>query len=147
MIKYELTNAPVLILTDFELPFKLSIDAACSKGIGAALHQRQIVDGGPMEGVICYISRKLKDLENNVVTPSTEVQVPQLESQLEDPRLRDYKDNKSFLIDGLLYHREKNTSSLTVIDRDHISLILHECHDCPYIGHITRANLVSIVGD
>ncbi|MBW0553246.1 hypothetical protein O181_092961 [Austropuccinia psidii MF-1] len=29
-IKYELTNAPVLLLPDFELPFKLNIDAACS---------------------------------------------------------------------------------------------------------------------
>ncbi|MBW0468036.1 hypothetical protein O181_007751 [Austropuccinia psidii MF-1] len=52
-IKHELTNAPVLILPDFELPFKLDIDAACSQGLGAALHQRQIVDGEPREGVIC----------------------------------------------------------------------------------------------
>ncbi|MBW0524262.1 hypothetical protein O181_063977 [Austropuccinia psidii MF-1] len=51
-IKHELTNAPVLILPDFELPFKLYIDAACSQGLGAALHQRQIVDGEPREGVI-----------------------------------------------------------------------------------------------
>ncbi|MBW0574187.1 hypothetical protein O181_113902 [Austropuccinia psidii MF-1] len=62
-IKHELTNAPVLILPDFELPFKLYIDSACSQGLGAALHQRQIVDGEPREGVICYISRKLKDSE------------------------------------------------------------------------------------
>ncbi|MBW0499365.1 hypothetical protein O181_039080 [Austropuccinia psidii MF-1] len=60
-IKYELTNAPVLILPAFELPFKLYIDAACSQGLGAALHQRQIVDGEPRKGVICYISRQLKD--------------------------------------------------------------------------------------
>ncbi|MBW0466594.1 hypothetical protein O181_006309 [Austropuccinia psidii MF-1] len=44
-IRHELTNAPVLILPDFELPFKLYIDAACSQGLGAALHQRQNVDG------------------------------------------------------------------------------------------------------
>ncbi|MBW0497064.1 hypothetical protein O181_036779 [Austropuccinia psidii MF-1] len=30
---------------------------------------------------------------------------PELESQLEGPCLRDYKDNKFVLIDGLLYHR------------------------------------------
>ncbi|MBW0560371.1 hypothetical protein O181_100086 [Austropuccinia psidii MF-1] len=60
-IKNELTNAPVLILPDFELPFKLYIDAACSQGLGAALHQRQIVDVEPREGLICYISRQLKD--------------------------------------------------------------------------------------
>ncbi|MBW0553066.1 hypothetical protein O181_092781 [Austropuccinia psidii MF-1] len=62
-IKYELTNAPVLIFPDFELPFKLYIDAACSQSLGSALHQRQIVDGEPREGVICYISRQLKDSE------------------------------------------------------------------------------------
>ncbi|MBW0540851.1 hypothetical protein O181_080566, partial [Austropuccinia psidii MF-1] len=63
-IKYELTNAPVLILPDFELPFKLYIDAACRQGLGAALHQRQIVDGEPREAVIFYISRQLKDSES-----------------------------------------------------------------------------------
>ncbi|MBW0473995.1 hypothetical protein O181_013710 [Austropuccinia psidii MF-1] len=44
-IKHELTNAAVLILPYFELPFKLYIDAACSQGLGAALNQRQIADG------------------------------------------------------------------------------------------------------
>ncbi|MBW0472108.1 hypothetical protein O181_011823 [Austropuccinia psidii MF-1] len=63
MIKYELTNAPVLIFPDFKLPFRLYIDAECSQGLGAALHQRQIVDGEPREGVISYISRRLKDSE------------------------------------------------------------------------------------
>ncbi|MBW0491009.1 hypothetical protein O181_030724 [Austropuccinia psidii MF-1] len=38
-------------------------NAASSKGLAEALHQRQIVDGEPREGVICYISRKLKDSE------------------------------------------------------------------------------------
>ncbi|MBW0547892.1 hypothetical protein O181_087607 [Austropuccinia psidii MF-1] len=52
-IKHELTNAPVAILPDFELPFKLYIDAACSQGSGAALHQTQIVDDKPREGGIC----------------------------------------------------------------------------------------------
>ncbi|MBW0487534.1 hypothetical protein O181_027249 [Austropuccinia psidii MF-1] len=59
---------------------------------------------------------------------------PQLESQLEETWLRVYKEHKFSLVDGLLYHREKYTSSLTVIDRDHISLILNKCHDFPYIG-------------
>ncbi|MBW0467004.1 hypothetical protein O181_006719 [Austropuccinia psidii MF-1] len=51
-IKYELTDAPVLILYDFELKLKLFIDSSCSQGLGAALHQRQIVDGEPREGGI-----------------------------------------------------------------------------------------------
>ncbi|MBW0479784.1 hypothetical protein O181_019499 [Austropuccinia psidii MF-1] len=59
-IKHELTNVPLLILPDFELPFKLYIDEACSQGLEEALHQRQIVDGEQREVVICYISRKLK---------------------------------------------------------------------------------------
>ncbi|MBW0590893.1 hypothetical protein O181_130608 [Austropuccinia psidii MF-1] len=71
-IKHELTNAPVLILTDFELPFKLYTDAACSQGLGAALHQRQIVNGEPREGVICYISRKMKDSEARYGANQTE---------------------------------------------------------------------------
>ncbi|MBW0567865.1 hypothetical protein O181_107580 [Austropuccinia psidii MF-1] len=62
-IKYELTNAPVLILPDFELLFKLYMDEACSQGLGEALHQRQIVDDEPRERVICYISRQLKGSE------------------------------------------------------------------------------------
>ncbi|MBW0477500.1 hypothetical protein O181_017215 [Austropuccinia psidii MF-1] len=71
-IKYELRNAPVLIMADFELPFKLYIDAACSQGLGAALHQRQIVDGEPREGVICYSSTQLKDLEARYGATQTE---------------------------------------------------------------------------
>ncbi|MBW0564462.1 hypothetical protein O181_104177 [Austropuccinia psidii MF-1] len=62
-IKYELTNAPVLILPDFELPFKLYIDEACSQGLREALHQSQIVDDEPRERVICFIFRKLKGSE------------------------------------------------------------------------------------
>ncbi|MBW0520427.1 hypothetical protein O181_060142 [Austropuccinia psidii MF-1] len=254
-IKHELTNAPVLLLPDFELPFKLYIDAACSQGLGAALHHRQIVDGEPREGVICYISRQLKDLEarygatqteflclvwaledlhyylegavfefhtdctalksllnmkttnrhmlrwpiaiqeyrgnmtiiykeesgtldrGNTDSEETETPIlgissselhneffsavpksyanpkkcgillqllqqkyrsPELESQLEEPWLRAYKDNMFFHIDGLLYHRERHTSALTVVDRDNIPLILQECHDCPYMGHMSE---------
>ncbi|MBW0464993.1 hypothetical protein O181_004708 [Austropuccinia psidii MF-1] len=33
---------------------------------------------------------------------------------------------------------EKHNSALTIIDRDHISLILQECHDCPYMGHMSE---------
>ncbi|MBW0522480.1 hypothetical protein O181_062195 [Austropuccinia psidii MF-1] len=61
-----------------------------------------------------------------------------LESQLGGPWLRDFKENKFFLIHGLLYHREKHTSALKVIERDHISLILKEFHDFPYKGHMSE---------
>ncbi|MBW0536905.1 hypothetical protein O181_076620 [Austropuccinia psidii MF-1] len=71
-IKHELINAPVLILPDFELPFKLYRDAACSHGLGAALNQRQMVDNEPREGVICYISRQMKDSEARYGATKTE---------------------------------------------------------------------------
>ncbi|MBW0542624.1 hypothetical protein O181_082339 [Austropuccinia psidii MF-1] len=71
-IKHEITDAPVLILPDFELPFKLYIDAACSQGLGEALHQRQIVDGEQREGVICYLSRQMKNLEARYAATQTE---------------------------------------------------------------------------
>ncbi|MBW0488068.1 hypothetical protein O181_027783 [Austropuccinia psidii MF-1] len=48
-IKHELTNAPILILPEFELPWKLYIDAACSQGLGETFYQRQIVNGEPRE--------------------------------------------------------------------------------------------------
>ncbi|MBW0546751.1 hypothetical protein O181_086466 [Austropuccinia psidii MF-1] len=49
-----------------------SKDAAFSQGLGAALHQRQITDGEPREGVICYISRQLKDSEARYGATQTE---------------------------------------------------------------------------
>ncbi|MBW0489720.1 hypothetical protein O181_029435 [Austropuccinia psidii MF-1] len=71
-IKHELKNAPVCTFPDFELPFKLYIDASCSQGLGADLHQRQIVYGEPREGVICYISRQLKYSEARYGATQTE---------------------------------------------------------------------------
>ncbi|MBW0501306.1 hypothetical protein O181_041021 [Austropuccinia psidii MF-1] len=47
-------------------------NAACIQGLGEALHQRQIVDGEPREGVICYISWKLKDSEASYGATQTE---------------------------------------------------------------------------
>ncbi|MBW0523517.1 hypothetical protein O181_063232 [Austropuccinia psidii MF-1] len=70
--KHELTNAPVPILPDFELPFKLYIDAACRQGLAEPLHQRQIVDSEPGEVVICYISMNLKDSEARYGATQTE---------------------------------------------------------------------------
>ncbi|MBW0498117.1 hypothetical protein O181_037832 [Austropuccinia psidii MF-1] len=71
-IKHDLTNAPFLKLPEFQLPFKFYIDESFSPGLGASLHQRQIVDGEPREGVICYISRKLKDSEARYGATQTE---------------------------------------------------------------------------
>ncbi|MBW0528012.1 hypothetical protein O181_067727 [Austropuccinia psidii MF-1] len=77
----------------------------------------------------CGILLKLLQQKNRIT---------ELECKLEHPLLRYYKENKFFLIDGLLYHREKHTSALTVVHRDHISLILQACHDFSYMGHMSE---------
>ncbi|MBW0545064.1 hypothetical protein O181_084779 [Austropuccinia psidii MF-1] len=61
-IKYALTNAPLLLMPDCKLPCKLYI-VACGEGLGAALHQVQIVNFKPYEGPICFISRQIKPTE------------------------------------------------------------------------------------
>ncbi|MBW0538215.1 hypothetical protein O181_077930 [Austropuccinia psidii MF-1] len=61
-IKYALTNAPLLLMPDWKLPFKLYIDA-CGEGLGAALHQIQTVNDKPNEGPICFISIQIKPTE------------------------------------------------------------------------------------
>ncbi|MBW0565802.1 hypothetical protein O181_105517 [Austropuccinia psidii MF-1] len=49
-------------MLDFTLPFKLYIDAL-GDGLGAALHQVQIINNKPVEGPICFLSRKTKPTE------------------------------------------------------------------------------------
>ncbi|MBW0559739.1 hypothetical protein O181_099454 [Austropuccinia psidii MF-1] len=53
-IRCPLTNAPLLLMPDWKLPFKLYIHA-CGEGLGEALHQAQIVNGKPYEGPISFI--------------------------------------------------------------------------------------------
>ncbi|MBW0515379.1 hypothetical protein O181_055094 [Austropuccinia psidii MF-1] len=61
-IKYSLTNAPLLLMPDWKTLFKMYIDA-CGPGLGAPLHQFQIVNDKPDEGPICFISRQIKPTE------------------------------------------------------------------------------------
>ncbi|MBW0592132.1 hypothetical protein O181_131847 [Austropuccinia psidii MF-1] len=58
-LREALTTAPLLLMPDFKLPFKLYIDAS-GDGLGAALHQVQIINDKPIEGPICFISRQIK---------------------------------------------------------------------------------------
>ncbi|MBW0579786.1 hypothetical protein O181_119501 [Austropuccinia psidii MF-1] len=57
-----LTTAPLLLMPDLQLPFKLYIDAS-GDGLGGALHQFQIINDKPVEGPICFISRQIKPTE------------------------------------------------------------------------------------
>ncbi|MBW0518488.1 hypothetical protein O181_058203 [Austropuccinia psidii MF-1] len=61
-LKNSLTNSSFLLIPDCKLPFKLYIDS-CGEGLGAALHQTQIINEKPVEGPICFISRQIKPTE------------------------------------------------------------------------------------
>ncbi|MBW0553318.1 hypothetical protein O181_093033 [Austropuccinia psidii MF-1] len=61
-IRKALTEAPLLLMPDWNIPFKFYLDA-CGDGLGAALHQVQIIDDKPTEGPVCYISRQIKPTE------------------------------------------------------------------------------------
>ncbi|MBW0545437.1 hypothetical protein O181_085152 [Austropuccinia psidii MF-1] len=61
-LRQAFTTAPLLLIPDFKLPFKLYIYAS-GDGLGAALNQAQIINDKPVEGPICFISRQIKPTE------------------------------------------------------------------------------------
>ncbi|MBW0571269.1 hypothetical protein O181_110984 [Austropuccinia psidii MF-1] len=61
-LREALTTAPLLLMPDLKLPFRLYIDSS-GEGLGAALHQAQIINDKPLEVPICFISRKIKPTE------------------------------------------------------------------------------------
>ncbi|MBW0592632.1 hypothetical protein O181_132347 [Austropuccinia psidii MF-1] len=61
-LREALTTAPLLLIPDFKLPFKLYIDTS-GDGLGAELHQVHIINEKPVKGPICFISRQIKPTE------------------------------------------------------------------------------------
>ncbi|MBW0550451.1 hypothetical protein O181_090166 [Austropuccinia psidii MF-1] len=61
-LRQAFTTAPLLLMPDFKLPFKLYIDSS-GDALCAALHQVQIINDEPVEGPICFISRQIKPAE------------------------------------------------------------------------------------
>ncbi|MBW0504338.1 hypothetical protein O181_044053 [Austropuccinia psidii MF-1] len=61
-IRKALTEAPLLLIPDWNIPFRLYIDV-CGDGLGAALHQVQIINEKPTEGAVFYLSRQIKPTE------------------------------------------------------------------------------------
>ncbi|MBW0547588.1 hypothetical protein O181_087303 [Austropuccinia psidii MF-1] len=59
MIRQSLTKAPLLLLSNWNIPFKFHI-YACGDELGEALHQVQIINDKPTEGPVCYISAQIK---------------------------------------------------------------------------------------
>ncbi|MBW0559802.1 hypothetical protein O181_099517 [Austropuccinia psidii MF-1] len=65
-LRQALTTAPLLLIPEFKLPFKLYIDSS-GDGLGAALHKVHIINDKPVERPICFISRKIKPTEARYV--------------------------------------------------------------------------------
>ncbi|MBW0583172.1 hypothetical protein O181_122887, partial [Austropuccinia psidii MF-1] len=47
-------------------------------------------------------------------------------------------EGRFHLLDGIIYHRTKHTCVITVVDRSLINLVLKECHDSPFSGHLSE---------
>ncbi|MBW0571238.1 hypothetical protein O181_110953 [Austropuccinia psidii MF-1] len=61
-LRQALITATLLLMPDFKLTFRIYIDAS-GDGLGAALHQVQIINDKPVEGPICFMSRQIKPTE------------------------------------------------------------------------------------
>ncbi|MBW0569313.1 hypothetical protein O181_109028 [Austropuccinia psidii MF-1] len=61
-IREALTEAPLILMPDWNIPFKLYVDA-CGDGLGASLDQVQIIDDKPTEGPVGHSSRQIKPTE------------------------------------------------------------------------------------
>ncbi|MBW0539181.1 hypothetical protein O181_078896 [Austropuccinia psidii MF-1] len=70
-ITKSLTEEPLLLMSDWNMPFKLYI-YACGDVLREALHQVQIIDDKPTEGPVCYISRQIKPTETRYVARKME---------------------------------------------------------------------------
>ncbi|MBW0472375.1 hypothetical protein O181_012090 [Austropuccinia psidii MF-1] len=62
-LRQAFNTASLLLIPYFKLPFKVYIDAS-GDGLGAELHQAQIINDKPVEGPICFISRQIKPTES-----------------------------------------------------------------------------------
>ncbi|MBW0491799.1 hypothetical protein O181_031514 [Austropuccinia psidii MF-1] len=70
-IRKALPEAPLLLMPDWNMPFKLYIHA-CGDGLGAALHQVHIIDDNPKELPARYISRQIKQTKARYVASQME---------------------------------------------------------------------------
>ncbi|MBW0581086.1 hypothetical protein O181_120801 [Austropuccinia psidii MF-1] len=70
-LREALTATPLFLMPDFKLPFNLYIDAS-GDGLGDALHQVHIINDKPVEGTICFISRKIEPTEARYGASKTE---------------------------------------------------------------------------
>ncbi|MBW0552949.1 hypothetical protein O181_092664 [Austropuccinia psidii MF-1] len=51
---------------------------------------------------------------------------------------KSYDEGRFHLLDGIIYHRTKHICVMKVVDRSLINLVLKECHDNPFSGHLSE---------
>ncbi|MBW0517251.1 hypothetical protein O181_056966 [Austropuccinia psidii MF-1] len=51
---------------------------------------------------------------------------------------KSYYEGRFHLLDGIIYHRTKHTCVMTVVEKSLINLVLKECHDSPFSGHLSE---------
>ncbi|MBW0502266.1 hypothetical protein O181_041981 [Austropuccinia psidii MF-1] len=51
---------------------------------------------------------------------------------------KSYDEGRFHLLDGIIYHRTKHSCVMTAVDRSLINLVLKECHDSPFSGHLSE---------
>ncbi|MBW0495200.1 hypothetical protein O181_034915 [Austropuccinia psidii MF-1] len=49
-----------------------------------------------------------------------------------------YYEGRFHLPDGIFYHRTQHTCVMTVVDKSLTNLVLKECHDIPFSGHLSE---------
>ncbi|MBW0516349.1 hypothetical protein O181_056064 [Austropuccinia psidii MF-1] len=51
---------------------------------------------------------------------------------------KSYDEGRFHLLHGITYHRTKHTCVMKVVDRSLINVVLKECHDGPFTGHLSE---------
>ncbi|MBW0569239.1 hypothetical protein O181_108954 [Austropuccinia psidii MF-1] len=57
---------------------------------------------------------------------------------LDEVQKKSYDEGRFHLLDGIIYHRPKHKCVMTVVDRSLINLVLKECHESPFSGHLSE---------
>ncbi|MBW0546096.1 hypothetical protein O181_085811 [Austropuccinia psidii MF-1] len=52
-----------------------------------------------------------------------------------------YDKGRFHLLDGIIYHRTEHTCVIKVVDRSLINLVLKECPDSPFSGHLSEERI------
>ncbi|MBW0580470.1 hypothetical protein O181_120185 [Austropuccinia psidii MF-1] len=94
------------------------IEGICVTDIGTELFNK--VKGSYKMDKNCHILCQLlmKDCKD-----------PSLSSNLDGIWKKAYDEGRFNLLDGIFYHRTKNTCAMSLTDKTLINTILHECHD------------------